>query len=211
MRPKLSYANVMATIAVFIALGGASYAAIQLPKSSVGSKQLKKNAVTSAKIRKGAVSGAKVKDGSLTGADVQGGSLTGTQINASTLGTVPTADTANALIAPENWHEVGAAGEPGFQNSWANAGGGFSTAAFYKDSTGIVHLKGNLSNAADDTVAFTLPVGYRPSQGLFMPAAGAPAPVAANLVIQSDGDAIPTCAGAGSCIAGIDGLTFRVP
>jgi hypothetical protein len=49
IRGKLTYANVMATIAVFIALGGASYAAIQLPKNSVGAKQLKKGAVTPAK------------------------------------------------------------------------------------------------------------------------------------------------------------------
>jgi hypothetical protein len=34
MRPKLTYANVMATIAVFIALGGASYASLKLPKNS---------------------------------------------------------------------------------------------------------------------------------------------------------------------------------
>jgi hypothetical protein len=52
--PRLSYANVMATIAVFIALGGASYAALKLPKNSVGTKQLKREAVTSAKISKGA-------------------------------------------------------------------------------------------------------------------------------------------------------------
>jgi hypothetical protein len=50
MRPKLTYANVMATIAVFIALGGASYAATQLPKNSVGTKQLKNGAVTKQKI-----------------------------------------------------------------------------------------------------------------------------------------------------------------
>jgi hypothetical protein len=49
LRGKLTYANVMATIAVFIALGGASYAATQLPKNSVGTKQLKKGAVTPAK------------------------------------------------------------------------------------------------------------------------------------------------------------------
>lgn len=49
---KLTYANVMATIAVFIALGGASYAAIKLPKNSVGAKQLKKNAVTPTKLSK---------------------------------------------------------------------------------------------------------------------------------------------------------------
>ena len=43
---RLSYANVMATIAVFIALGGGAYAALKVPKDSVGNKQLKNNAVT---------------------------------------------------------------------------------------------------------------------------------------------------------------------
>ncbi len=46
-----SYAEVVATLALFIALGGASYAAIQIPKNSVGTKQLKKNAVTSKKVK----------------------------------------------------------------------------------------------------------------------------------------------------------------
>ena len=92
MRPKLTYANVMATLGVFIALGGVSYAALKLPKDSVGAKQLKKNAVTAskikkngvtaAKIKKSAVTGAKVKDASLTGADIQDGSLTGSDVNA---------------------------------------------------------------------------------------------------------------------------------
>ncbi len=62
-RPKLTYANVVATLALFIALGGASYAAIKLPKNSVGTKQLKKNAVTTAKLKKGAVTAAKLKPG----------------------------------------------------------------------------------------------------------------------------------------------------
>jgi hypothetical protein len=47
---KLTYSNVMATVAVFIALGGASYAAIKLPKNSVGAKQLRKGAVTPKKL-----------------------------------------------------------------------------------------------------------------------------------------------------------------
>lgn len=50
IRGRLTYANVIATIALFIALGGASYAAIKLPKNSVGAKQLKKGAVTPAKL-----------------------------------------------------------------------------------------------------------------------------------------------------------------
>ena len=51
MRGRLTYANVMATVALFIALGGASYAAIKLPKNSVGTKQLKKEAVSLSKIK----------------------------------------------------------------------------------------------------------------------------------------------------------------
>jgi hypothetical protein len=53
IRARLTYANVMATTAVFIALGGSSYAALQLPKASVGTKQLKRNAVTSPKVKQG--------------------------------------------------------------------------------------------------------------------------------------------------------------
>jgi hypothetical protein len=43
---RLSYSNVVATIALFIALGGASYAAVALPAHSVGTRQLKAGAVT---------------------------------------------------------------------------------------------------------------------------------------------------------------------
>lgn len=62
MGRKLTYANVVATLALIIAVGCASaFAATQLAKNSVGSKQLKKNAVTTAKIKNGAVTGAKIK------------------------------------------------------------------------------------------------------------------------------------------------------
>lgn len=40
----------MSVVAVFIALGGVGYAAIKLPKNSVGSKQIKKGAVTPPKV-----------------------------------------------------------------------------------------------------------------------------------------------------------------
>ena len=58
-RPQLNYANVVATIALFVALGGAAVAA-GLPKGSVGPKQLKRGAVTPAAIRKGAVTAGKI-------------------------------------------------------------------------------------------------------------------------------------------------------
>jgi hypothetical protein len=76
IRKRLTYANVMSSIAVFLVLGGgAAIAAGQLGKNSVGSKQLKKNAVTTAKIKKGAVTGAKVKAGSLKASNFAAGQL----------------------------------------------------------------------------------------------------------------------------------------
>ena len=54
-RARLTYANVIATMALFVALGGSSYAALQLPKGSVGTKQLKRNAVTSPKVKPGSL------------------------------------------------------------------------------------------------------------------------------------------------------------
>jgi len=49
---KLTYANVMSTIAVFLALGGTSYA---LARNSVGNRELKASSVTSGKIRNGTI------------------------------------------------------------------------------------------------------------------------------------------------------------
>jgi hypothetical protein len=50
-RKRLTYANVMSTIAVFLVVaGGTAFAATQLGKESVGTKQLKKEAVSLAKI-----------------------------------------------------------------------------------------------------------------------------------------------------------------
>src|ERR1700755_226048 len=50
LRRHLTYANVAASLALFLALGGAAYAATQLPKNSVGTNQIRKEAVTAAKI-----------------------------------------------------------------------------------------------------------------------------------------------------------------
>ena len=51
IRPRLSYANVVASLALFVALGGVSWAAVTLPTGSVGNRQLKRSAVSTAKVR----------------------------------------------------------------------------------------------------------------------------------------------------------------
>ena len=50
----------LSLLALFVALGGTSYAAFSLPKNSVGTRQLRNNAVTTAKIKNHAVTGTKL-------------------------------------------------------------------------------------------------------------------------------------------------------
>jgi hypothetical protein len=64
-RPKLNYANAIATIALFVALGGAAVAA-GLPKKSVGPQQLKPGAVTTKALHSKAVTSGKIAPKAVT-------------------------------------------------------------------------------------------------------------------------------------------------
>lgn len=194
LRSRLTYANVIATLALFIALGGASYAAIKLPKNSVGSRQLKKNSVTAAKIKKGAITGAKV--------------------NLATLGTVPSAasanhatsaDKASALSNPEAVHFIGVPGEPKFENGFSDASD--APVGFYKDHECNVHLVGQMEGPGG--VAFTLPPGFRP----FQPAWGAVlvgGPGVGQLTFSVDGRVAASTLGGPAVYFGLDSVSFRV-
>jgi len=63
-------------MALFVASGGASYAAITLPKNSVGAAQIKKSAVTGAKVKAGTLDASDFKPGALSAAAA---GLAGTQ------------------------------------------------------------------------------------------------------------------------------------
>lgn len=77
IRSKLSFANVVSMIALFVALSGGAYAAVAA-KNSVTSKSIKKGAVKSVDLanNKG-VKSADVGPNALTGADINEGSLSG--------------------------------------------------------------------------------------------------------------------------------------
>jgi hypothetical protein len=67
---RLTYANVVATLALFIALGGTSYAAL-----TITGKNVKNGSLTGADVKNGSLTGADVKNNSLTGGDIRNGSL----------------------------------------------------------------------------------------------------------------------------------------
>ncbi len=160
LRSKLTYANVISTLALFLVIsGGAAYAA-SLGKDSVGTKQIKNGAVTGIKIKKR--------------------TITRTQVNLAKLGTVPsantavTAGTANALSPPEAIHLVGMPGQPGFEGGsvgYGEPGVTFQPVGFYKDKEGIVHLEGVVKVGKEKgstslVPIFTLPAGFRPANGV---------------------------------------------
>jgi hypothetical protein len=76
---RITYANVMATIALFVALGGGAYAAATAKKNSVTSKS--------------------VKNGSIQGVDVGKDTLTGDNINESSLNVLPTCPSGTTKAA----------------------------------------------------------------------------------------------------------------
>jgi hypothetical protein len=67
--------TIIALLALFISLGGTTYAAVNLPANSVGTRQLKNGAVSGEKLRNDAVSSSKVKNGSLLAKDFKPGQL----------------------------------------------------------------------------------------------------------------------------------------
>ncbi len=70
-----SSAMVVASLSLFVSLGGGAYAALTLPKNSVGAKQLKNGAVTAAKLHNSSVTSSKIKAHSLLAGDFAAGQL----------------------------------------------------------------------------------------------------------------------------------------
>lgn len=188
-------AHHMGLLALFVALGGTSYAAIKLPANSVGTKQLKKNAVTLKKIKRSTRDALKGQKGD-----------TGPRGEAGAIGPRGVQGPAGSIGPPEAWHEVAAGsttqdlcGDPAntavycsipitapfLYDPWRNFGGSLATAGFYKDQLGIVHLKGvvakpvaPLNSVQQDNfpkrfTLFRLPTGYRPEHARIFPTVGA--------------------------------------
>lgn len=83
IRKRLTYANIMASLAVFLVLGGAGALAASksaVPKNSVGTKQLRKNAVSAEKIKPEAITKQKLRTGAVTAEKLANNSVTAAKI-----------------------------------------------------------------------------------------------------------------------------------
>src|SRR5215813_14706929 len=108
-----SPALIISLIALFVALGGTTYAATSLPANSVGTQQIRNKAVTPAKIN---LKGLKVKNAT-NALTAQNATYAKTAATANALGGYPASYFALAAIEPT--HVVGATNQPVYQNGWS--------------------------------------------------------------------------------------------
>ena len=157
-------------LALFLVLaGGTAYAANTIGSSdiineSILSQDLKNGQVTVADIATNAVGSVEIANGQVTRSDlvppepwhvVGPGSASVNRCN----------NAANTAVFCSDPHPLGEGAIP-----WHNFGGGYATAAFYKDQLGIVHLRGLVVAGVEDITSapnlkgiFRLPVAYRPA------------------------------------------------
>ncbi len=147
-REKLTYANVMSTLAVFMLLGGGAYAA-GLAKNSVGKKQLKKNAVTSKAIAKQAVRTSDIKKQAVRSKTIKDGDVLSSDLGDGVVGTSKIAD--NAVTGPKV--DESSLGEVPLA---AFAAGNNIRAAFSEGNN--VNIPGSGGNQTVQTVTINAPV-----------------------------------------------------
>jgi hypothetical protein len=111
-----SHATVVAYVALFLALGGTTYAAVALPSNSVGTKQLQSSAVTGAKVKANTLTGKQIKESTL--GQVPSAKSASHAASATTATTAATATTAGTAATATNASELG--GQPA--SSYLSAG-----------------------------------------------------------------------------------------
>ena len=230
-RFRPSHGTVVAYLALFVALGGTALAATYVVSSN---SQVAPNTISG---HAGSAANKNIIPGSVTATDLASHAVTATKIG-----------------PPEAWHAVAAGSKPGnacsdatktavfcteltidFTNwtPWKNFGGGNSTAAFYKDQLGIVHLKGvvvppnlatnnNPSSSPLRREIFRLPAAYRPQSTRAFPSVSRSVEdgqdvAQARVDVQSDGQVVleQDCATPGAGCSGdsnyltLDGISFR--
>jgi len=209
LRSRLTYANVMASIAVFgVLAGGGAYAA-----SKIRAGDIAKNAVRSKHIKTGVVTSADLKDGKgVRGRDVANGSIGTAKL------------VANGDFVAPGLGEGGGEGDCVWHDA-SELSPGLNPVGYYRDRFGTVHLSGATiseeiagvgdeecgatdpepDDSLEDSIIFTLPPALRPANAIVRPIATGTLDRTGLVLVAGDapfslgGDVIPP----GSVVGGV--------
>jgi hypothetical protein len=123
LRRQLSYANVMATIAVFLTFGGVGYAAAtingnKIVQQTIGAGKLKKGTLTNAQVKANALTGSVIDESTLS---VPSAQTAATATTAGSASTAASANTANSATTAKSATSAETAGSASTAKSAATA------------------------------------------------------------------------------------------
>jgi hypothetical protein len=171
----------MATLALFVALGGAGYAAIKLPRDSVTKKQIAEDAVRASELAPDSVDSSNVLNESLVGADISDGSVGSDDLSGNSVGpaalvdnSIGPEDIVNDSIGPGELADDQAPQSPTLEEcspgvAWATVPPGNLDPHYWMDKHQIVHLEGAVRCPVampGGASIFQMPAPYRPVQNL---------------------------------------------
>jgi hypothetical protein len=212
-RPKLTYANVVSTLALFGVIAGGT--AIALPgKGSVHADDIRRDAVRAKQIRDGKVGAAEIGDGSVGSAEVGDAAIGSTEVAEDAIGlaaiaagavgsseiadgAIRAADVGDGAItsagigadAVTDSEIVSTQFDPvTLANGWSTYSLVIGPLEIGKDPLGFVHMRGAIhqGNTALPDRAFTLPAALRPPRNVSFIALATGG--LAAITIQADGD-----------------------
>jgi hypothetical protein len=205
LRKRLNYSNVIATMALFIALGGAAVAA-GLPNNSVGPRQLRKgavtakaiarNAVTNGKISKGAVGPGKLGANAVGPGNIGNGAITSAKIGA---GAVIASSIKNGVVTTNKLQKNAVTSEKLAANAVGTTNLANDSVTLAKLGPEVAPLLGTLKPGQTLRGTFDLggkgtgatPISFRDSQTFQFPLLAA---ATANVL---SGTTSPACSGLG--------------
>ena len=198
MKSRLSFANVTSMLALFVALGGTSYAAATLSNNSVNKSHLRTNSVGKSEIRSRAVGQSEVGSNAIGASELRTSAVGSNDVKDETLGVNDVAPAARTALADLNGVTFRAAGTgagtltAGNVRSLAKGGTGVYTVETGRDvsacqySATVAGVKnGTAIDPAPIAFATAEPVSGQPTQVTVetFDAAGAPADAPISLLI----------------------------
>jgi hypothetical protein len=180
----------MATLAVFIALGGTAVASVIIASNS----QVAGGTISGHKPPSG--DHANIIGGSLNAQDLAAGAVTGTKLARAPFHSSGLVDDAAGMCSS-------------VVNQWASVGIG--TVDYYRDLDGRVYLRGlaeRCGSPASGNTIFRLPAGFRPEQPALFGVLRSSDGTLADLSIDTAGHVRPTTSAADQ-IFSLDGVSFR--